>query len=284
MREIAGGSQSFQSAEHADGTRMIGEEPVVETTTGELLARTGHRPWALPGAQWRGFMRWTDLAFLHWRIPAQTLKPHIPAGLELDTWQGDAWVGVVPFRMEDVRHRWLPSLPTATTFPEINVRTYVRAGDRAGVWFFSLDAASRVAVRGARFFLNLPYFDAAITLRAKGETVWCDAIRTHRGAAPARFKGAYRATSPPFRAESGSFEHWLTERYALFGRSRRGRVYMIEVHHLPWPLQTATASIDELTITRGAGIPLEGEPLAHCASRLDVIAWPPSYPVSRAVT
>jgi uncharacterized protein len=246
------------------------------TSIGSILARTAHRPWPLPTAPWRGFMRWSDLAFLHWPVPASALEPHLPAGLELDTHEGRAWIGVVPFRMVDVRHRWLPPIPTATTFAELNVRTYVRAGGRAGVWFLSLDAASRLAVRGARLGFNLPYFDAGMQVRWRGETVEYRSDRTHRGAPAARFRARYRPAGEPYLATPCTLDHWLTERYCFFGMNRRGRVYHVDVHHAPWPLQGADVRIEENTMTEASGVPLPATaPLAHFASSLDVLAWPP---------
>jgi uncharacterized protein len=241
-----------------------------------ILDRTAHRPWPLPSAPWRGFMRWTDLAFLHWPVPRGALEPHLPAGLELDTFDQQAWIGVVPFRMEGVRHRWLPPIPTAGSFAEINVRTYVRSGDRAGVWFLSLDAESWLAVRGARFGFNLPYFDAEMQVRRDGSTVEYRSTRTHRNAATAEFRARYQPTSAPYTARPGTLDHWLTERYCLFGQTRSGQVYHVDVHHVPWPLQEAEATIDENTMTEAGGVPLAGAaPLVHVVSSLDVLAWSP---------
>lgn len=241
-----------------------------------ILKQTAHRPWPLPTAPWRGFMRWRDLAFLHWPVPAGLLEARLPAGLELDRYDGQAWIGVVPFRMQGVRHRWLPPVPTATTFAEINVRTYVRAGGRAGVWFFSLDAASRLAVRGARRGFNLPYFDAAMRMQREGSTLAYESRRTHPGAPPAEFRGTYLPVGEPYHALRATLDHWLTERYCFFGEDRSGRLYRVDVHHEPWPLQGATASIERNTMTEAAGVPLpDSAPLAHFASSLDVVAWAP---------
>ncbi|CAN5694477.1 DUF2071 domain-containing protein [soil metagenome] len=228
-------------------------------------------------------MRWTDLAFLHWPVPAALLRPLVPAELELDTFEGDAWLGIVPFRMEGTRARPAPPIPTATNFPELNVRTYVRAGrrggGRAGVWFFSLDAASRLAVLGARLSVNLPYFRAAMNMTGDLEEGVHFTSRRHgdRGGEQADFRGSYRARGAVFETAPGSLEHWLTERYCLFGRFRSGAVYFMDVHHLPWPLREGRVDLELNSMAEAAGIPLHPDtrPLVHVAGSLDVRGWLP---------
>src|SRR5690349_18551619 len=130
-------------------------------------------------------MRWRDLLFAHWPVPVEAVRPLVPAGLEIDTFDGQAWVGVVPFRMEGVAPRFLPSVPGPSAFPELNVRTYVRRGRRAGVWFFSLDAASRVAVEGARLGFHLPYYRAAMSVATDGGWTTYRSERLDRRGPPA---------------------------------------------------------------------------------------------------
>ena len=129
------------------------------------LTETAHRPWPLPTGPWIMSQSWHDLLFAHWPIDASHLRPLIPAALEIDKFQGEAWIGVVPFRMSGVRLRATPALPTLSAFPELNVRTYVTHGGKPGVWFFSLDAANAIAVSVARAWFHLPYFNARMTLR-----------------------------------------------------------------------------------------------------------------------
>ena len=159
----------------------------VSDLTSPLLDQAAHRPWPVPAGPWAGHMRWVDLVFLHWPVDAAVLRPMIPSQLELETFDGSAWLGIVPFRMEDVRLRFSPAIPGTSEFPELNVRTYVRYGERLGVWFFSLDAASRLAVRGARLLFNLPYYDADMAMRREGERVFYSSTRTHADAPPAAF-------------------------------------------------------------------------------------------------
>lgn len=246
-----------------------------------FLQQTQHRPWPLPDRPWVMFMRWTALAFLHWPVPAELLRPLIPPGLELDRFDGEAWLGVVPFRMEKTRARWMPRIPTASTFPETNVRTYVRAGGKAGVWFFSLDAASRLAVWGARTMFNLPYHHARMSIDERGDEVAYSTRRTRGGAHAAALEATYRPTGPTFRSRAGTLDEWLTERYCLFGQHRSGRLHSMEIHHLPWPLQPGEVELRENTLSSTAGITLpDVAPVVHIARSLDVVAWLPT-PVAR---
>ncbi len=227
-------------------------------------------------------MTWRDLLFAHWSVSPDDLRPHVPAALELDTFEGSAWLGVVPFRMDNVRLRGLPALPGAGAFPELNVRTYVQAGGRSGVWFFSLDAASRLAVRGARAWFGLPYFDARMTVKTEGTVETGEAVgvhyrsrRIHRRAPPAAFEVTYRPTGPGAPAISGSLDRWLTERYCLFARDRRGTLRSGDIHHAQWQLQPAEAEIRSNTMAEPLGLELPGEPVLHFARQLDVLAWSP---------
>jgi len=133
----------------------------------DLLERTDLRPWPVPARRWSITMCWRDLLFMHWRLPPELIAALVPPELELDTFDGAAWIGVVPFRMTDVGLRHLGRMPWVSSFAELNVRTYVKGGGKAGVWFFSLDAASRIAVRVARARFHLPYFDARMRCVAK---------------------------------------------------------------------------------------------------------------------
>jgi uncharacterized protein YqjF (DUF2071 family) len=219
-------------------------------------------------------MRWCDLAFLHWPIAPDVLRPLVPSALQIDTYDGRAWIGVVPFRMEGVRLRGAPPLPTTHAFPEINVRTYVRAGGRAGVWFFSLDAASRLAVRGARLLYNLPYYDAKISLTPNAEVIEYDSQRVHRGAPAAAFGARYGPISAPYEAMPGTLDHFLIERYCMFMCDARRGLGLLDIDHKPWPLQRAAVAISVNTMADAAGIELpRTKPLLHFARTLDVQAW-----------
>jgi uncharacterized protein YqjF (DUF2071 family) len=220
-------------------------------------------------------MRWEDLAFLHWRYPPEIVRPLVPASLELDLFDGSAWIGVVPFRMSHVGPRGLDSLPGVSRFAELNVRTYARTGDRAGVWFFSLDAESRVAVEGARLLFHLPYFHARMSCREQSGAIVYESERRDRRGKQAIFRARYRPSGAIANEQRSALETWLTERYCLFAADPRGRVYMGDVHHRRWPLERGEAEIESSSMIEAAGLPApQGEPLVHFSRELDVLAWP----------
>lgn len=239
-----------------------------------LVNETSHRPWPLPSKPWIMAMRWHDLLFLHWPIRPEIIRPLIPVGLELDTFDGYAWIGVIPFRMTGVRPRYVPPF-AGFAFPEMNVRTYAKSPGRTGVWFFSLDAASRVAVRAARLWYGLPYYDARMTARFEGETVHYRSIRLDQKNSGAEFDGSYNPAGAVYRSASGTLDHWLTERYCLYAQDRRGKLRYLDIHHLQWPLQPAEVALRRNTMAAFVGIELpDVPPIAHFARYLEVIGWP----------
>jgi uncharacterized protein YqjF (DUF2071 family) len=221
-------------------------------------------------------MSWRDLLFMHWPVGADALRPLVPPSLSIDTFDGNAWLGVVPFDMAGVRPHFVPAVPGLSNFPEINLRTYVTAEDRPGVWFFSLDAHNRLAVRLARATFHLPYFDAEMSCHASDDGVDYRSIRTHKGAPPAEFVARYGPSGRPFESSPGSIESFLTERYCLYSADGRGNVRRGEVHHQLWPLQPAEAEVRTLAMTQQISLkPPDTEPILHFSKRLDVLAWLP---------
>jgi uncharacterized protein YqjF (DUF2071 family) len=224
-------------------------------------------------------MTWIDLAFLHWRVPLDMLRPLVPAELAIDTYDGSAWVGIIPFEMRDVAPSGLPPIPTASDFPELNVRTYVSHGGRAGVWFFSLDAGSWLAVMGARGAANLPYFHARMSCTRPGpDDVAYESERTHPGAPKADFRAWYRPTAPVFTSQPNTFEFWCTERLCLFSATREGGLQRLDIEHERWPLQPGVADVVVNTMAAASGISLPAEkPHVLFSKKLDVTAhWPVS--------
>jgi uncharacterized protein YqjF (DUF2071 family) len=225
-------------------------------------------------------MRWRHLLFLHWPIEAKLLRGLVPPHLEIDEFDGMAWVGLVPFAMEDVSPRGLPRVPLRgiTDFHECNVRTYVyprgKRDDAAshGVWFFSLDAASRLAVWGARKFFHLPYFNARIGLHRSGDGVEYSLDRIDAPGAAMRCRWRALESLPP--SQPGELAHFLTERYCLYAANGEN-LYRGRIAHDPWPLRKAEVlSIDD-SLVRAAGIEVDPavKPIAFHADRLDVRAW-----------
>lgn len=239
----------------------------------KILQEQSHRQWAIPQRPWLMTNTWSQLLFAHWPLEPELIQPLLPDGLELDTFDGQAWIAVVPFRM-GFRLRFSPY---EHIFSELNVRTYVKRDGKPGVFFFSLDASDRFTVVSARQTYALPYFLATMQrLHLNGKH------RFHsqrKGTPPGsnQFSGTYRPIGPVYHAQAGSLEHWLTERYCLYSVRRDGTIYRGEVHHLPWPLQRAEAVIEANTVLDGTGlfIPPGTEPLLHYADHLDIVIWAP---------
>jgi uncharacterized protein YqjF (DUF2071 family) len=219
-----------------------------------------------------GYQVWTHLLFVHWRVPAELVRPLIPEELTLDTWDGSAWMGLVPFDMSGVRPWWFPAVPGVSHFLETNVRTYVHFHGRdPGVWFFSLEASNSLAVRIARWRWHLPYYRAAMTLDRRGESIDYRSRRLWPG--PPGAGCGIRAEIGPLlgqdvadrvlsagRAIPGTLEHFLVERYILYATSARGELYWGRVYHTPYPIREARLTEFEDTLVPAAGITPAGPP------------------------
>jgi uncharacterized protein YqjF (DUF2071 family) len=240
------------------------EAPARQAAT---LDVTEHRPWPLPAGSWLMAQTWEELLFAHWRVPVAALREHLPPELEVDTFDGDAFLGITPFLVTGLRLRGLPALPVVSSFLELNCRTYVRhGGERPGIWFFSLDASSRLAVEAARRLYKLPYFQARMDGLPRYRCARIGAERPHV------WESAYRPAGSTFAAEPGTLEHFLAERYCLYTTDAAGVLHRGEIHHPPWPLQEAEAEVDLNTIPPD-GLEVRGEPLLHYAGRQDVLIW-----------
>jgi hypothetical protein len=211
-----------------------------------------------------------ELLLAHWRIPVEAVRAHVPPELDVETHDGAAWVGVTPFRLTGLRARGLLPLPGVSSFLQLNVRTYVNAGggEKPGIWFFSLDASSRLAVEAARRTTKLPYLHARMSATRRGGWIDYECARIDE---PGRvFSGRYRPDGEVFRAEPGSLEWFLAERFCLYTRDRN-RLYRAEIHHERWELQPAEADIELASI---APLELSGDPLCHFSRRQDIVTWP----------
>jgi len=245
----------------------------------EILSTTGHRPYALPAGQWRMTQRWNDLLFAHWPIPEEAIRELLPKALEVDIFDGHAWVGVVPFWMDRVRTRVVDdvalAIPTTSSFSELNLRTYVRSRTTGvrGVYFFALDAASPLAVVGARTLFHLPYFWAKMRHEEKQGGVIGYESRRLLTRQSARFSADYKGLGVIRPSMEGTLEHFLTERYCLF-TGHGNRLLVGHIHHLPWPLESAEAEIrhNELPAVHGIVLP-KRPPVLHFARELEVYLW-----------
>jgi uncharacterized protein len=204
------------------------------------MTAAADRPWIMR-------MRWVDLLFAHWPVPAEVLRPLVPSDLEIDTFEGLAYLGIVPFRMEDVAPRGFPALPSIGAFPEV-----------------------------ARAVFHLPYFHASMSTERAGDAVTFRSRRRDRRGRPAALEMRYRPTGPVGHAAPGSLEGWLTDRLRLFAVDGRGRLTTTEVRHDPWPLRPAEAEfrIESLAAAQDIRLPDE-PPHLRFADRLDVVAWRP---------
>lgn len=244
----------------------------------EFMQQVEHRPWPVPNKRWNFFQSWRNLLFAHYRVPVETLRPLIPEPLELDTFDGYAYVGIVPFFLV-VHPRYSPPLPRLSFFPEINVRTYVTYQGKPGVWFLSLDARSPIAVWAARRFFSLPYYHAAMKMKPNGEWIEFHSRRLKAVREEAQFNARYRPKGPIQEAQPDSLEHFLAERYCLYAVRPKGEtqseLLRVDVHHAIWPLQLAEAEIDRNSMAMPRGIELSAPPdYLHFAKQVDVAVWP----------
>jgi uncharacterized protein YqjF (DUF2071 family) len=240
----------------------------------DTLPPADHRPWPLPDEPWIMAQTWNDLLFAHWPLPPEAVAPRLPATLALDTFDGQAWIAVTPFTLTALRLRGIPFVPGVADFFEINVRTYVRRDGKPGVFFFSLDAGSALAVAAARRLYALPYHHADFAVTREGERIRYACRR--RGATPAIFEAEYEPAGEPAPGGADAREAWLTERYCLYAVDATHAVYRAEIHHAPWPLQRARAEIRTNTMAAASGFSLpDRAPLVHFARRLDVLVWRP---------
>ena len=237
-----------------------------------ILEEVAHRPWPMPDEPWIMTQTWHDLLFAHWPVDAAVLRARVPPALDLDLFATEAWVGIVPFHMTNVSARGVPSLPWVSAFPELNVRTYVRAAGTPGVYFFSLDAGNPLAVAAARTLFHLPYYTADMEVDVSGPRVRYRSRR--RGDHPAVFRGEYGPVGPPDPPAPGSLDAFLMERYCLFAVDSSSLVHRLDIHHPRWPLQPAEAIVHENTMAAAAGVRLPSvPPVLHFARRQDMVAW-----------
>ena len=216
---------------------------------------------------------WGKLLFMHWRIDERELRPLIPEQLEIDTFDGTAWIGIVPFTMWDIRALppFMPALPGFSSAHELNVRTYVHYDGVPGVWFFSLDCNSPAAVLAARTFYHLPYYNAEIEMEQKDDTIAYLLRRTDNPST--QFQASWNiGETVPF-SHPESLEFFLTERYCLYS-SQDGHLYRARIFHQPWPLQKATMNSYESTMIEALRVKaFAAEPVLQYAEEIDVEIW-----------
>ena len=246
----------------------------------KFLIRAAHRPRPLPSGPWRMTQRWNDLLFAHWPVSTAAIGALLPEGLEVDTFQGSAWLGAVPFWLDRIKVRNMPPILGARSFPDLNLRTYVRDQHTGtpGVFFFSLDASNLLAVAAAHAFFHLPCHWAEMRLEQRSGREFSFYSRRRFSSKPVIFKARYRGLGPDRKlaeGRPGSLEYFLLERSCLFSRNRDGQAERAILHHVPWPLEQAEAEIERNDLAASIGIQLpDQEPVLHYSRRLVVYVWP----------
>jgi uncharacterized protein YqjF (DUF2071 family) len=241
----------------------------------ELLDHTAHRPWPLPKAPWVQQQRWNHLLFAHWPVPADSLRARLPPGLELDFYEGQAWLSIHPFVITDLRARGLPPIPGWSSFPEVDVRTYAVLNGKPGVWYFGMYAPRPLLAAAARLVYHMPYFAADVEASREGDRfqVGC---RADEDVGAAEWEAAYRPTSEARELAEGTLDHWLLERWAMFTADRSGAVHVTEIHRLPWLVREVEAEIRRNTLAASLGLDLPpDDALLHFSDGADVLIWPP---------
>lgn len=232
------------------------------------------RPRTSPEGPWFLKMKWRDVLFLHWPVPAETIQPHLPDCLDVETFDGSAWLGIVPFRMSGVRPRFLPSVSFLSNFPEINIRTYVTDGDASGVWFHSLDTSSWLSVKVARWAYSLNYYHASMSVRQQNQRILYESHRSERESGRFDFEGWYELARS-LDGEPNELQTFLTERYYLFSQDNAGQVYRGRVGHRPWDLREANYEVRELAVEGHPSPPDEQPESVLYSPGLSVWAWSP---------
>ena len=217
-------------------------------------------------------MGWRHLLFANWPIDPDLVAAHIPESLTVDTYDGEAWLSVVPFTNVDVRPKGLPR-SAGFDLPELNLRTYVTREGEPGVYFFSLDAQGVLGVLGARLFHHLPYYYARMSLRESDGRIRFESRRLHPGDRPARFVATYGSTGEFREPERGSLADFLTDRLRFYTEAQDGTLRYSDISHGRWRLAPAEAVIEENTLFRADGFARpEGDPVLHYSRGMDVIA------------
>lgn len=239
--------------------------------TRDIYKKIDHRPWPLSGNKWIMRQVWRDVLFLHWPVQPELLRPHIPPALEIDTFEGYAWLGIVAFTMKGIYFRGLP-FSVVPPFSEVNVRTYVTYKGKTGVFFMSLDVDDWASLNIAKRWYRLPYHPANATVRVDGGTIHYTSVR--KSGKPLVFKGRCTPSNGAYFPVSGTLDHWLTEKYCFYTTRNKQDIYYGEIHHLPWPLKKADIQIDQHTLFSPLNIDLsKAAPIAHFSEGVDSLMW-----------
>lgn len=237
----------------------------------KILEHTDHRHTPLPHGPWVMSQKWENLLFMHFTVSKQALQAHLPKGMVVDCYQGEAWVTILPFEVTDMHFRKTPSIPYLHSYLELNVRTYVRKNGVPGLYFFSLDANKLLAIIGARV-TTLPYFYAQMGMWLEGNNIHYKSKRW--GKSKASLQASFRPHSSAYLSKSGSLDEWLLERYYAW-KTNRNNTVEVGIHHMPWQVQEVEANIQTYQLTPFDFETLgKGRVLFHYSPEKRVLFWP----------
>lgn len=228
----------------------------------DLLQNNKHRPWPIPKKRWKFYQEWNKAVFLHWKVDFDALRKLVPAGLEIDLFEGNAWVSLVAFTMEKIRPRNLPYFSPVSDFDEINIRTYIKSGNKTGVYFLSIEGGKRLSCALAKSISGLPYRFSKMH-REKG--AFFSENTPHKESFSIRF-------SVEELQNKNNFDYWVTERYALFQETSKG-INEFEIHHLEWPIQKLKTTALEVKYDRFKNLIGRPPDKAHYSSGVKVLAF-----------
>lgn len=232
-------------------------------TIKEILSTTDHRPWPIPIGKWRYYQEWNDAVFLHWEVDLATLQAMVPPELEIDLFDGKPWISLVAFTMEKIRPRYLPSFSLISDFHEINIRTYVKKGNKSGVYFLSIEGGTRISCEVARVLSELPYRYSLIIRQSN---------LYQSDNEPNRDKLKIRYDVGQSRIEKSDLDIWLTERYALF-QDTQSSINEFEIHHLEWPVYNVNILELDIDYPRFNKLMDRIPDRTHYSAGVKVIAW-----------
>lgn len=237
----------------------------------DIYKEVEHRLLPLPRNNWIMRQAWRNTLFLHWPVQPEQLRPYIPSVLEIDTYDGSAWLGIVAFEMEGIYFRGLSFFSVVAPFSEVNVRTYVKHEGRPGVFFISLDVNDWASLLIAKRWYRLPYHSADIAIRRKGNAIFYDSVRRNL---PVRFDGICTPKENEFFPSNDTLDHFLTEKYCFYTTQNNKDIFHGDIHHQPWPLQRADVQIQRNTLFSPLNLDFsEEDPVVHFSKGVDSLMW-----------
>lgn len=232
-------------------------------TNQEILSKTKHRPWPIPSKEWKFYQEWNDAIFLHYQVDLNVLKKFVPTELEIDLFEGVAWVSIVAFTMEKIRPKYLPAFPPVSNFDEINIRTYVKSNGKTGVYFLSIEGGKQISCNIAKGISELPYRYS--TIHRKNDT-----YKSHNTLYGDRLHIAY--TVGDSNKNKSNLDRWLTERYALFQDAGEA-INEFEIHHVEWPINEIEIHQLEVDYSRFDPLIPTHPNLTQYSRGVQVLAW-----------